>query len=56
MFDELETRVMGLDFGMKRIGIALSDSLKMFAYTHKTIFNNHDTFNELKDLINEKNY
>lgn len=54
MFDELETRVMGLDFGMKRIGIALSDSLKMFAYTHKTIFNNHDTFNELKDLINEK--
>ena len=55
MSSELESRIMGIDFGIKRIGIALSDSLKMFAYTHKTILNNQNTFNELKDIIEEKN-
>lgn len=55
MSSELESRIMGIDFGIKRIGIALSDSLKMFAYTHKTILNNQNTFNELKDIIKEKN-
>jgi len=55
MSDQLESRIMGIDFGMKRIGISLSDSLKMFAYTHKTILNNQNTFTELKDIITEKN-
>ncbi len=40
MFEEHETRIMGIDFGLKRIGIALSDSLKVFAYAHTTILNN----------------
>jgi putative Holliday junction resolvase len=53
--DEIESRIMGIDFGLKRIGIALSDSLKMFAYTHTTILNNHDTFAELEKIIKEKN-
>lgn len=55
MSSELESRIMGIDFGIKRIGIALSDSLKMFAYAHKTILNNQNVFNELKDIIKEKN-
>lgn len=49
-----ETRIMGIDFGMKRIGVALSDSLKMFAYAHKTILNNSNTFLELEKIVKEK--
>ena len=55
MTDIDETRIMGIDFGMKRIGIALSDSLKMFAYAHKTILNNSSTFLELEKIVKEKN-
>ena len=55
MIDEVESRVMAIDFGRKRIGIALSDSLKMFAYAHKTIPNNNSTFIELEKIIKEKN-
>ncbi len=49
-----ETRVMGIDFGLKRIGIALSDSLKMFAYAHKTLLNDSTIFTELEKIVIEK--
>ena len=55
MTDIDETRIMGIDFGMKRIGIALSDPLKMFAIAHKTILNNSSTFLELENIVKEKN-
>ena len=55
MFEENETRIMGIDFGLKRIGIALSDSLKVFAYAHTTILNNGNSFVELEKIIKEKN-
>lgn len=55
MIEEAESRVMGIDFGLKRIGIALSDSLKMFAYAHTTIQNNSNVFVELEKIIIEKN-
>lgn len=54
MSENTETRIMAIDFGLKRIGIALSDSLKMFAYAHKTILNNSTTFIELQEIIKEK--
>ena len=54
MIEEHETRIMGIDFGLKRIGIALSDSLKVFAYAHSTILNNGKTFIELEKIIKEK--
>lgn len=54
MIDNNETRTMGIDFGMKRIGIALSDALKMFAYSHKTILNNSAAIDELGKIIKEK--
>jgi putative holliday junction resolvase len=50
-----ETRIMGIDFGLKRIGIALSDSLKMFAYAHTTILNNSSSLHELEKIVKEKN-
>lgn len=49
-----ETRVMAIDYGIKRLGIALSDSLKMFAYPHKTINNDSLTFSEIQKIIQEK--
>jgi putative holliday junction resolvase len=55
MPDINETRIMGIDFGLKRIGIALSDSLKMFAYAHTTILNNSSSLNELEKIVKEKN-
>lgn len=54
MSEIVETRIMAIDFGLKRIGIALSDSLKMFANAHKTILNNPSTFTELEKIIKEK--
>jgi putative Holliday junction resolvase len=55
MSEFVESRIMALDFGMKRIGVALSDSLKMFAYVHTTILNDNNTFNQLGNIIKEKN-
>lgn len=55
MTENTETRIMAIDFGMKRIGIALSDSLQMFAYAHKTISNNSTTLNEIDKIVKEKN-
>jgi putative holliday junction resolvase len=55
MSEIIESRIMALDFGMKRIGIALSDSLKMFAYTLVTIPNDEKTFKQLASIIREKN-
>jgi putative Holliday junction resolvase len=49
-----ESRIMAVDFGLKRIGIALSDSLKLFAYPHITLENDSKLFNELKKIVEEK--
>lgn len=47
------SRTMGIDYGKKRIGIAISDELKLFAYPYTTITNtnNKDVFANLKDII-----
>lgn len=49
-----ESRIMGLDYGRKRLGIAISDPLKTFAYSFTTISNDKNKFFELKKIINEK--
>jgi len=50
-----ETRILSIDFGLKRVGLALSDPLKIFAYPYKTLKNNNSFFNELTEEIKEKN-
>ncbi len=55
MTESNETRILALDYGAKRIGIALSDPLMTFAYPHITIGNDNKTWNELDKLIAEKN-
>jgi len=46
---------MGIDFGEKRIGIALSDPLYTFAYTFVTLQNSASIVFDLKKIISEKN-
>ena len=33
----MESRLMGIDFGERKVGIAISDPLKIIAYPYKTI-------------------
>jgi putative pre-16S rRNA nuclease len=50
---EKESRILGIDFGLKRIGLALSDPLKIFAYPFKSIENNNKVWENLKNIIEE---
>jgi len=45
---------MGIDFGEKRIGIALSDPLLTFAYPFTTLQNDSSFFSKLTAIIIEK--
>ena len=53
-FDE-PSRVLAIDFGSKRIGLALSDPLRIFAYPYKTLNNDQSFWNDFKKIIEEKN-
>jgi putative Holliday junction resolvase len=46
---------MGIDYGEKRIGIAICDPLLTFAYPYTTLQNNSTFFNSLSDIIKGKN-
>ncbi len=46
---------MGIDYGEKRIGIALSDPLLTFAYSFITLSNDLNLINNLSKIFNEKN-
>jgi len=50
-----EFRYMGIDYGSKRVGIALCDPLLTFAYSFKTLENGNNFLKELKSIIEEKN-
>jgi putative Holliday junction resolvase len=46
--------MMGIDYGEKRIGIALSDPLLTFAYPYITLKNDSSFMNSLSGIIAEK--
>ena len=50
-----ESRVMAIDFGEKRIGIALSDPLLTFAYPYTTLSNDTNLYKNFEKIILEKN-
>jgi putative Holliday junction resolvase len=54
MTEGKETRIMALDYGAKRIGVALSDPLFTFAYPHTTIKNDNKIWYELDKLVKDK--
>ncbi len=47
-------RILAIDYGIKRIGIAISDPLKIFAIPLITLENNKNFWNEFLSII--KNY
>ena len=55
MIEEQFSRILAIDYGKKRIGLALSDPTKTFAYAYQTFNNDSNLFKNLKELIAEKN-
>jgi putative Holliday junction resolvase len=51
---EKEFRMMGLDYGEKRVGVALSDPLLTFAYPFTTLQNDPKLLNNISKIIVEK--
>ncbi|MFQ6676728.1 MAG: Holliday junction resolvase RuvX [Fidelibacterota bacterium] len=46
-------RILGIDYGEKRVGLALSDLMQLIASPFKTIPNNSSLFTALKKIIDE---
>lgn len=55
MKDEIE-RILAIDYGEKRIGLAISDPLKIFAIPLITLENNKDFFDNLKKIFSQYNF
>ncbi len=51
-----DSRIMGIDYGTRKIGIAISDPLKIISYPYKTIDvkKTPDYISEIKKIITEK--
>ena len=49
------SRILAIDYGKKRIGIAISDPLRIFATPRGVIENGPRTMEELKKLISSEN-
>ena len=47
-------RILAIDYGLKRIGLALSDPLLTFSYPFKTILNDQKLWQELESIVKEK--
>jgi len=46
-------RLLGIDFGEKRVGLALSDEGARLAFPHTTLPNNRDLINEVSAIVTE---
>lgn len=47
-------RILGLDYGAKRIGIALSDEGAQFAFPHSTIPNDASAIDRIEDICKKE--
>ncbi len=48
-----EKRILAIDFGEKRIGLAITDPLRIFPYPLKTLLNDKTIIEELKKVFSE---
>ncbi|MEA2701802.1 MAG: putative pre6S rRNA nuclease [Candidatus Parcubacteria bacterium] len=46
---------MGIDYGSKKVGIALSDEAGVMGFPHGTLLNTSELVNEVVKLVSEKN-
>ncbi len=51
----LGTRFLGIDFGTKRIGVAISDENSTLAFPKEIVQNDKDTFKRLREIIQKEN-
>lgn len=47
-------RILAIDYGTKRVGLALTDPLLTFAYPFKTLINDKNLWKQLKLIMYEK--
>ncbi len=52
---DVKTRFLGIDFGDKRIGIAVSDEDKIFSFSRDFLTNNNELYIKLLKIIKEEN-
>lgn len=50
----LNVRFLGIDYGTKRIGVAISDENGTLAFPKEILENNSSTFNKLSDIIKKE--
>lgn len=48
-------RILGIDYGTKRIGVAISDENYALAFPQEVVLNNKDTFSKLGAIIKKEN-
>jgi len=48
-------KTLGIDFGTKRIGLAMSDDGGTLAFPKEVVLNNEDTFKRLAEVIKQEN-
>jgi len=48
-------KILGIDYGTKRIGLAISDDEEVFAFPKEIIFNDLNTFKRLSKIIKTEN-
>lgn len=46
-------RIMAIDYGVKRVGIALTDPMKKFAYPYKTLSNDKNLITNIIKIVTE---
>ena len=46
---------LGIDYGIKRIGLAISDGNGVLAFPKEIILNDKDTFNKIGEILKEEN-
>ncbi len=51
----IQRRILGIDFGRARIGVAVSDELGMLAHPVETIPARGDAVNRIAEIVREKN-
>ncbi len=52
---EKATKYLAIDYGEKRIGIAVSDESKKYSFSREHLLNDNSLYNKLLDLIKEEN-
>ena len=48
-------RILGIDYGTKRVGVALSDESGAMAFPHIVLDNNEELLTKLESLIEDRN-